>query len=524
MTHVVAYLRQSDEEGHKKELSIPSQRDRFLEDVARRVAAGEEITYEYAPADEGKSGGELDRPGLQWLLSNLDRFDVLWCLDHDRLVRHDFYAPLIMRELRTRGVQLWCSGGGADEATPMGRFMTDLRFRFGALYREEIADRTKMNRNHRLREGLWSGHPPTGYMFTDENGPGSRRLLVPDPETAPRVKALFGMLAKGESQRKACALMGVTQTTVIWQRDNPLYIGLVYKHRSNVEALPVRTHAALWALAQDDSVTWIYPGRHEALLDAATWDALEVRRQASPKSKVSEVHGLSGRFRCTSCGGVIRIARNQGKRHPSLRCDRCKWERSYRYGENAVLAALAILTESREFEEAVEAELRKRQVPQEDTHLDALVSERAKVSKQLERALDVILSNDDLSDALRERAVGLRTRREELDRQIDQAKAASASRPSTVASWRLAKKQLVEKPISEVWPKATAQQQRELLIQVFSRITVTPERLTFVVRGLDMAFELPWLKRNVHSPQVAGPRGERMMDICAGYRFLGEAA
>lgn len=524
MTRVVAYLRQSDEEGYKKELSIPAQRDRFLADVARRVEAGEDVTYEFAPADEGKSGGELDRPGLQWLLSNLDRFDEVWVYDHDRLVRHDFYAPLIMRELRTRGVKLWCSTGGSDEETPMGRFMTDLRFRFGALYREQVSERTKMNRDHRLKEGLWSGHPPTGYMFTDENGPGTRRLLVPDPDNAPRVKALFGMLACGESQRKACALMGTTQTTVIWQRDNPLYIGLVYKHRANVEALPVRTHAALWTLAQDETVTWLYPGRHQPLIDAATWDALELRRQASPKSKMSKTHGLSGRFRCASCGGVIRIATNQGKRHPSLRCDRCKWERSYRYGENAVLAALAILTDSPEFEQAVEDELRKRETPPEDTRLAALISERTKVSKQLERALDVILAGDELADALRERAVGLRTRREELDRQIDQAKAAIASRPSTVVSWRLTKKQLVSRPIAEVWGKATPQEQRDLLMQVFSRITVTPVRLTFVVRGLDMAFELPWLRRYVHSPQVAGPRRERMVDICDGYRFLGEVA
>ena len=302
MTRVVCYIRQSDEEGHKKAMSCPSQQERFLTDLAFRQAAGEDLDYEIAPWDEGKSGGDIERPGLQWILANLDRFQELWVYDHDRLMRHDFYGPMIMHELRTRSVKLWCSTGGADEDTPMGRFMTDLRMRFGALYREQIADRTKMNRDHRLRDGYWSGHAPTGYRYVNENGEGSKRILVPDPETAPKVKAIFRMLAEGTSQRKACALLGMNQTTVIYQKDNPLYIGLVYKLRENVEALEHRTHAALWTLAADDSVDWLYPGRQQPLVDQETWDALEMRRQVSSKNKMSRVYGLSGRIRCKKCG------------------------------------------------------------------------------------------------------------------------------------------------------------------------------------------------------------------------------
>ena len=35
MTHVLAYFRQSDEEGAKKQLSMPAQQAAFLEDVDR---------------------------------------------------------------------------------------------------------------------------------------------------------------------------------------------------------------------------------------------------------------------------------------------------------------------------------------------------------------------------------------------------------------------------------------------------------------------------------------------------------
>lgn len=517
MTHVCCYVRQSDEEGYRRDLSCPLQQETFLRDVSRRLEAGEEITYEIAPWDEGKSGGEFERPGLQWVLANLERFQEVWVYDHDRLARHEFYAPLIMWELRRRGVRLWCSTGGADEETPMGRFMTDLRLRFGALYREQVSERTKMNRDQRLREGLWSGHPPTGYMYVDENGPGSRRLLVPDPANAPRIQAIFRMLAEGYSQRKACAELGITQTSVIWQRGNPLYIGLVYKNRENMEALPERTYAILWSLAKDPAVDWLYPGRHEPLVDEVTWDALELRRQASPKNRVSRVYGLSGRFRCAKCGGVLRISRKQGKRNDALRCDRCRWERSYRYAEEAVLAALEVITGSPEFEAAVEAELAKEETPAPD-RLGGLRSERARVGKQLDRALDLLMDSDEISVSIRQRAVAIKTRRDALDREIAEEAMAVAARPSTVAEWRLTKERLLRLPIGALWTEATAEEQRDLLAGVFSQIRATPEELTFAVRGLGVAFTLPW---HVYHREVAGPGRVEIAHIARRFRLVG---
>jgi DNA invertase Pin-like site-specific DNA recombinase len=499
MTHVLAYFRQSDEEGAKKQLSIPAQQERFLGDVA-----GRDVTYEVAPWDEGYSGGSLDRPGLQWILANLDRADELWVYDHDRLVRHPFFGPYVMNEIRSRGIRMW-GPWGEDVASPMGRFMTDIRMRFGAYYREEVSDRTKMNRDHRLKEGLWSGHPPTGYKFVFEQGEGSRRILVPDPESAPKVRAIFRMLAEGRSQREACRLLGMSQTNVIWQKGNPLYIGLVYKLRANVDDLETRTHEALWTLATDETVDWLYPGRHEPLVEAETWDAIELQRRTSPANRVSTVYGLSGRIRCGECGGVLRIARNKGKRSDSLRCERCKWERSYKYGENAVLTALAIVTDSPEFERAVEEELTKEQKPQETNELDALIAERGKVAKQLDRALDLLLEADDLSGDVRQRAVGLKGRRDHLDKQVAAMKAEGAARPTALRAWRQTKVSLTSKPVAELWAVSTPPEQRELLMGVFSQIQATRDRLTFQVRGLEIAFEVAWLKGDVPYREVAGP-------------------
>lgn len=507
MPHICAYIRQSDEEGHKKELSCPSQEKRFLEDLQRRRECGEDITHEVAPWDEGHSGGEMDRPGLQWLLANLDRLQEVWVYDHDRLVRHDFYAPLIMREFRTRGVKLWCSTGGADEETPMGRFMTDLRFRFGALYREQIAERTKMNRDHRLREGLWSGPAPAGYKFVNENGEGSRRILVPDPETAPQVKALLGMMADGVSQKKACERLGTYPSKVVWQRDNPLYIGLVYKHRQNVSLLTDRSYRALWTLAEDPECDWLYPGRQEPIVDAGVWDKLQRRLATSPRARMSERRALSGRLRCQTCGSVLRIRPNQGRRHPSLQCEKCRWERSYRYAENTAIAALALLTSSPEFEEALEAELRARSKAKESKeHLARLERERAKVAKKLDRTIDALVDADELSPTLRAKAGELQRMVKELDDEIAALKASERGRSSAVKEWRRARKQLLDLDLWTIWREASVGEQRDVLMNTFTTITASPEQVTFGIRGLDLALELEWQKGDM-SPfvEVAGP-------------------
>lgn len=155
--------------------------------------------------------------------------------------------------------------------------LTDLRLRFGALYREQVAEKSKDNRDHRLREGLWVNHAPAGYKFVFENGEGSRRLLVPDPDTAETIRQALRLLAGGVSQKQAARELGLNTTTVLWWRCNPLYIGLVYKHRKNIDALPDLSHFALWALALDPDCDFLYPGKHEPLIDADIWDRMQAR-------------------------------------------------------------------------------------------------------------------------------------------------------------------------------------------------------------------------------------------------------
>ncbi len=492
MTHVLAYFRQSDEEGAKKQLSIPAQQERFLQDVA-----GRDVTYEMAPWDEGYSGGSLDRPGLQWVLANLDRADELWVYDHDRLVRHPFFGPYLMNEIRSRGIRLW-GPWGEDVSSPMGHFMTDVRMRFGAYFREEVAERTRVNTAHRLKEGLWTNHAPTGYKFVFEDGEGSRRILVPDPETAPKIKQIFGLMAAGYSQKQAASAVNSGPTTLLWQRDNPLYIGLVYQGRGNVYALEDRSFRALWTLAEDPAITWIYPGRHEPLIDAVTWDRMQVQLASRPPRQRSEKLALSGCLRC-ECGRALRVHHNSGGRSPSFRCDSCKWERSYPNGEALVVAALAYIANSDEYERAVDAEMKRRRPPDEEDRLAALTRRRAQVARKLDRAIDAMLDAPEVGPALRERAAALQEDLDAIDHETAEIKAAIRGR--VVSDWRQVKAEVLASDMGRLWDVATMEEKRTLLSTVFANITATPEVVRFAVRGQPFPIEGAWSV----STEVAGP-------------------
>jgi DNA invertase Pin-like site-specific DNA recombinase len=487
--HCVAYIRQSSEEAAKRDLSCPAQEQRFLADVAARIAKGEPVTYEVAPWDEGKSGGDMNRSGLQWILDRLDSFQEVWVYDHDRLVRHAFFGPYIMNELRSRGIRLWVSQGGSEDASPMGRFMTDIRFRFGAYYREEIGETQKRTRDYRLKEGLWSGHAPTGYKFVYESGENSRRILVPDPDTAPKVQAIFKMLATGESQKRACRLLDINPPTWVWQRDNPLYIGLVFKHRKNIDDMTDRRYDTFWALAQDETVTWIYPGRQEPLIDKDIWDAVERRRLFSHRHKVSETLALSGVFKCRTCNGALRIRQNHG--WPTLRCDRCRWEKSYRHAEATVLTALSVVMESEEFEQDIEVEIGAIETEDRAT-LDALFAERSKVSTKLNRALDRLLDVDEVSEDIKERAVSLKRRRDTLDKEILQEQARIASKPTVVRAWRMEKDLILAQSVVDAWQQATPAEQRTMLRDVFGWVKADQDLCVFAVPQFQRAVELTW--------------------------------
>jgi hypothetical protein len=399
----------------------------------------------------------------------------------------------------------------------MGRFMTDLRLRFGALYREQVAEKTKENRDTRLREGMWMNHAPTGYKFVFEGGEGTRRLLAPDPDTAPVVRELFRLMASGVSQKKAASQLCVNETTIVWQRDNPLYTGLVYKHRVKARALPDLTYAGLWAQALDPDCDFLYPGRHKAIIESETWDKLQARHRRreghGPKGRgPSATLALSGQLRC-ECDRKLNIHTRADRMYPMVRCETCGWIRSYMKAENTILSAVALLTASKDFEREVEEAIRALNAEtQSEEKIADLTRRRDRVKRKLDKTIDAMLDAEELSPVLRARAGELQNEVAELEREIA-AETATLKGRTAVGEWREAKRYLLHIDIGALWMASTVEEQRELLDAVFRKIEAAPDRMIFHIRGLEFPVEIPWQKRSPGSPtrpsavlkEVAGP-------------------
>ena len=140
----------------------------------------EYIIYE----DEGFSGGNINRPKFQKLLSDIkkEKFDILICYRLDRISRNVSDFSTTLEELQSYGVDFISIKEQFDTTTPMGRAMIYIASVFAQLERETIAERVRDNMVELAKSGKWSGgRTPLGFdnessSYIDEEG--NERKLV----------------------------------------------------------------------------------------------------------------------------------------------------------------------------------------------------------------------------------------------------------------------------------------------------------------------------------------------------------
>ena len=167
----------------------------------------EYIIYE----DEGFSGGNINRPRFQKLLSDIkkEKFDILICYRLDRISRNvsDFSSTL--EELQSYGVDFISIKEQFDTTTPMGRAMIYIASVFAQLERETIAERVRDNMVELAKSGKWSGgRTPLGFnsessSYIDEEG-NERKLvkLVKNDEELQLVNLIYDTYLREGSLHK----------------------------------------------------------------------------------------------------------------------------------------------------------------------------------------------------------------------------------------------------------------------------------------------------------------------------------
>ena len=187
----VGYIRVSTDEQAKEGFSLDVQEARVS---AYCKAKGWKLARVYR--DEGISGKDLNRPGVQSLITDLksNGIDVVVILKLDRLTRSIRDLGLLIDDL-FGGVALASVAEGFDSSTAGGEMVMHLLGTVAQWERKVIGERTKAVLDHKADRGEWLGRIPYGFRV-GENG-----KLVEDPERFENIRRMKREHHRGRSIR-----------------------------------------------------------------------------------------------------------------------------------------------------------------------------------------------------------------------------------------------------------------------------------------------------------------------------------
>ena len=263
------YTRKSTEEGLDQEFnSLDAQRASCEAYILSQ--AGEGWTALKRRYDDGGiSGGTMDRPALQRLLSDVEagKVDAVVVYKVDRLTRALTDFAKIVDVFDAKGVSFVSVTQQFNTTTSMGRLTLNVLLSFAQFEREVTAERIRDKIAASKKKGMWMGGlSPLGYDAVD------KKLVINDTE-AETVRTLFGLylkhttahLVKQEADRQGLRTKIRKPNNGQRRGGESFTRGHLYKLLSNPIYVGEVAHKGMR-----------YPGEHKAIIDRETWDAVQV--------------------------------------------------------------------------------------------------------------------------------------------------------------------------------------------------------------------------------------------------------
>jgi site-specific DNA recombinase len=286
------YTRKSSEEGLEQDFnSLQAQREACEAFIKSQASEGWRL-IKTAYDDGGLSGGTMERPALQQLLTDIGEglVDIVVVYKVDRLTRSLADFAKMVELFDARGVSFVAVTQQFNTTTSMGRLTLNVLLSFAQFEREVTGERIRDKIAASKKKGMWMGGvPPLGYDVRE------RRLVV-NPEEAETVGYIYQRYQELGSVRelsRELADRGIVSKVRVSQKgirsggchfsrgalyellSNPLHIGEI-RHRQER-----------------------YPGQHEAIVPRELWEAVQqhlrtnaVRdRQAATRAIASPLAG-----------------------------------------------------------------------------------------------------------------------------------------------------------------------------------------------------------------------------------------
>jgi site-specific DNA recombinase len=254
-------------------------------------------------ADEYMSGKDMNRPGLQQILRELEYgqadWDVLIVYKLSRLTRSLKDGAALFDTLFRAGKGFISATENIDFSSPAGRAMLGMLHVFNQFEREQTGQNTKNRMIQIAREGgiPW-GLAPLGYIRGEKHD----NVLKVDPRNAEIVKDIFEMYVRG------------VPPVEILIKYKP-----ILKHRTKLYWI-LKNKIYNCLIEYDGKV---YPGKHERIIPVDLWERAQGRlpdkvRRTRPAAQ-KHPYLLTGLIKC-ACGRFLVPESAKGGRHHYYRC------------------------------------------------------------------------------------------------------------------------------------------------------------------------------------------------------------
>jgi len=264
------YTRKSSEEGLEQEFnSLDAQREACAAFIASQRSEGWTLVREQYD-DGGISGGTLDRPALQRLLSEIEDglVDVVVVYKIDRLSRSLMDFSKLVEVFDRNSVTFVSVTQSFNTTTSMGRLTLNVLLSFAQFEREVTAERIRDKVKASRMKGIFmGGTPPYGYK------PKDRKLMIDDVESR-NVRWIFSRFLEIGSATKLA--QEAAKRGIRTPRGNPMSKNFLYRMLNNRAYIGEAVHKGTG-----------YAGEHQRLIDQRTWEQVQSILQQSPRLRAS---------------------------------------------------------------------------------------------------------------------------------------------------------------------------------------------------------------------------------------------
>jgi site-specific DNA recombinase len=282
------YTRKSTEHGLDQEFnSLDAQREACEAYIKSQASQGWKALPQHYD-DPAYSGGNLDRPALKKLLTDIEagRINVVVVYKIDRLTRSLADFAKLVEAFDARSISFVAVTQQFNTTTSMGRLTLNVLLSFAQFERELSSERVRDKIAASRRKGKWTGGSvPLGYLAKDKK-------LVINRTEAETVRTIFSLYLELKSFSKLVAELD--RRGIVTKRRNtkvakynggiPFTYGPLAHFLKNRIYLGEVHHGGKW-----------FEGEHEAILDRRSFDRVQELLKSntnSRKAKRSESSAL----------------------------------------------------------------------------------------------------------------------------------------------------------------------------------------------------------------------------------------